>query len=60
MLELKGLYPRRKRSWLGPTRYVPRCKCGKALEQRGNFVRHVGPCDACQAAVLEMLRLAYR
>jgi hypothetical protein len=35
---------------------VPRCKCGKALEQRGPKMRHDGPCDECHGKLLEALR----
>lgn len=58
MLELKGLFPKRRRSSLGPTCYVPRCKCGKPLEQREKKIRHVGTCEDCQEKFLEALRSA--
>jgi hypothetical protein len=47
---MTGLMPKRRRSKRGPVHYVPRCKCGKRLEQRLNAIQHIGACDACQSA----------
>lgn len=54
--ELKGLMPKRRRSKLGPTRYVPRCKCGAALPIRYGEQQHCGPCEPCREAVLMALK----
>lgn len=54
---LSGMFPARRRSRLGPTRYVPRCKCGAPLDRRGDYQQHIGPCESCHAKMLAFLRL---
>jgi len=51
------LFPVRRRSSLGPTRYVPRCSmfgCGKPLAPG----RHVGACDLCRERLRAWLNAA--
>lgn len=57
MLELKGLHPRRRRSRLGPTRYLPRCKCSKPLPVRDGVQQHTGPCETCAEWTLAYLKM---
>lgn len=58
--KLDGLFPPRRRSKLGPTRYVPRCKCGTPLPKRGDIQQHVGACEACSERMLVALRAGAR
>lgn len=54
MTKKSKLFPKRRRSRLGPTRYVPRCKRKHCLTplSHGN---HTGLCEGCKEEVRAFL-----